>query len=225
MQSCNGPSRAEPITLLYCLIRDSPNLQGQVPVFISLRKRVNQLYARALGSLYVVFYYSQGFDGGILSGLHTGWTYLLLRTEKGSETTLRNVNKLVSQELLWLRHGNSSGTQRKENGRRWKPVPEDWWRDNRDSLCAVVNCRAWIGGSSTVNCKCAINRVTNPNPTSITLFKRVRIDIGIWEDAGFRNSTEYGILTYVMWNQKGSWNIFIYISKKYHKYKSPWFRV
>jgi hypothetical protein len=31
-----------------------------------------------------------------------------------------------SQELLWLRHGDSSGTQRKGNASRWKPVPENW---------------------------------------------------------------------------------------------------
>jgi hypothetical protein len=30
-------------------IRDSPNLEGQVPVFISPRKRVTRLYPRALG--------------------------------------------------------------------------------------------------------------------------------------------------------------------------------
>jgi hypothetical protein len=51
MQSLNGPSRAEPITILYCLIWDSPNLEGQVPVFISPRNRLSQLYPRALGLL------------------------------------------------------------------------------------------------------------------------------------------------------------------------------
>jgi hypothetical protein len=54
VQSLNGPSRAEPVTIFYCLIWDSPNLEGQVPVFISPRNRVAQLYPRALGSLYVV---------------------------------------------------------------------------------------------------------------------------------------------------------------------------
>jgi hypothetical protein len=34
MQSFNGPSRAEPVTVLYSLIGDSPNLEGQAPVFI-----------------------------------------------------------------------------------------------------------------------------------------------------------------------------------------------
>jgi hypothetical protein len=33
----------------YCLIWDSPNLEGQVPVFISPRNRVAQLYPSALG--------------------------------------------------------------------------------------------------------------------------------------------------------------------------------
>jgi hypothetical protein len=35
LQSFNGPSRAEPVTILYRLIWHSPNLEGQVPVFIS----------------------------------------------------------------------------------------------------------------------------------------------------------------------------------------------
>jgi hypothetical protein len=76
----------------------------------------------------------------------------------------------VSQELLLLTHGDSSVNHRKEIVRRWKPLPEDWWRDNRLrrlSTCAVVNCRKreidieWIKLKS---CKCPINPVTNPNP-------------------------------------------------------------
>jgi hypothetical protein len=38
----------------FTLTCDSPNLKGQVPVFIYPRNRVAQLYPRALGSLYVV---------------------------------------------------------------------------------------------------------------------------------------------------------------------------
>jgi hypothetical protein len=45
-----GRSPAEFTTIFYCLIWDSPNLEGQVPVFISPRNRVAQLYPRALGS-------------------------------------------------------------------------------------------------------------------------------------------------------------------------------
>jgi hypothetical protein len=44
VQSPIGPRRAEPLTKLYSLIWDSPNLEGQVPVFISPRNRAAQLY-------------------------------------------------------------------------------------------------------------------------------------------------------------------------------------
>jgi hypothetical protein len=37
----------------------------------------------------------------------------------------------ASQELLWLRHGDSSSTQRKGKVRRWNPLPEGWLRDSR----------------------------------------------------------------------------------------------
>jgi hypothetical protein len=53
-------------------IRDSPNLEGQVPVFISPRNRVARLYPQALGSLFVASYNSQGYGGGIRPRLHTG---------------------------------------------------------------------------------------------------------------------------------------------------------
>jgi hypothetical protein len=39
--------------ILLSQIRDSPNLEGQVPVFISARKTVVQLYPQALASLFV----------------------------------------------------------------------------------------------------------------------------------------------------------------------------
>jgi hypothetical protein len=37
------------MNIFYCLIWDSPNLEGQVPVFITPRNRVAQLYPLALG--------------------------------------------------------------------------------------------------------------------------------------------------------------------------------
>jgi hypothetical protein len=46
-------------------IRNSPNLEGQVPVSICPRNRVAQLYPQALGSLFVASYDSQGYGGGI----------------------------------------------------------------------------------------------------------------------------------------------------------------
>jgi hypothetical protein len=33
---------------------------------------------------------------------------------------------IVRQELLWVRHRDSSRIQRNGNVRRWKPVPDDW---------------------------------------------------------------------------------------------------
>jgi hypothetical protein len=42
--------------ILLSQIRDSPNLESHVPVFISSRNRVAQLYPQALGSLFVASY-------------------------------------------------------------------------------------------------------------------------------------------------------------------------
>jgi hypothetical protein len=64
-------SRATQCHLLLSQIRDSPNLEGQVPVFISSSNRVTRLYSQTLGSLFVS-YDSQGYGGGIRSSLHTG---------------------------------------------------------------------------------------------------------------------------------------------------------
>jgi hypothetical protein len=43
-------------TIFYCLIWDSPNVEVQVPIFISPRNRVAQSYPRALGSLFIPSY-------------------------------------------------------------------------------------------------------------------------------------------------------------------------
>jgi hypothetical protein len=50
----------------------SPNLEGQVPVFISPRNRVARLYPQALNSVFVASYDSQGYGGGIRTRLHSG---------------------------------------------------------------------------------------------------------------------------------------------------------
>jgi hypothetical protein len=58
-------------------IQDFPNLEGQIPVFISPRNSVAQLYPQALGSFSVASYDSQGYGGGIRPRLHTGtWTVI-----------------------------------------------------------------------------------------------------------------------------------------------------
>jgi hypothetical protein len=69
-QSLTGPSPIELTAIFNCLIWDSPNLEGQVPVFISPQNRVVQLYLRTLGSLFVASYDSQGYGGGILTFFH-----------------------------------------------------------------------------------------------------------------------------------------------------------
>jgi hypothetical protein len=58
--------------ILLSQIRVSSNLEGQVPLFISPRNRVAQLYPQALGSLFVASYDSQGYGGGIRTRLHAG---------------------------------------------------------------------------------------------------------------------------------------------------------
>jgi hypothetical protein len=58
--------------ILLSQIRDSPNLEGQIPVFISPRNRVAQLYPQAPGSIFVASYESQGYGGGIRPRFYTG---------------------------------------------------------------------------------------------------------------------------------------------------------
>jgi hypothetical protein len=58
--------------ILLSQVQDSPNLEGQVPIFITPRKKVAQLYPRALGSLFVASYDSQGYSGVIRIRLHVG---------------------------------------------------------------------------------------------------------------------------------------------------------
>jgi hypothetical protein len=64
-------------TTFYCLIWDSCNLEGQVPVFIYPRKRVAQLYPPGTGFPSCRLYDSQGYGAVILTLLHTGnnWSW------------------------------------------------------------------------------------------------------------------------------------------------------
>jgi hypothetical protein len=65
-------SRGTHSHVLLSQIRDSPNQEGKVPVFISPRNRVARLHPQALGSLLVASYDSQCYSGGIRPRLHTG---------------------------------------------------------------------------------------------------------------------------------------------------------
>jgi hypothetical protein len=49
--------------ILVSQVRDSPNLESQVPLFIYPMNRVARLYPQALGSLFVVSYVSQDYGG------------------------------------------------------------------------------------------------------------------------------------------------------------------
>jgi hypothetical protein len=50
--------------ILLSQIWDFHNLEGEVPIFISPRNRVVQLYPQALGSNFIASYDSQGYGGG-----------------------------------------------------------------------------------------------------------------------------------------------------------------
>jgi hypothetical protein len=58
--------------ILLSQIRDSPNLEGQVPLVMSHCDRMAKLYPQAMGSLFVASYNSQGYGGGIRTHLHIG---------------------------------------------------------------------------------------------------------------------------------------------------------
>jgi hypothetical protein len=61
--------------ILLSQIRDFPNLEGQVLVFLSPRNRVARLYPQALGPPFLASYDSQGYGGGIRTRLHmAGYT-------------------------------------------------------------------------------------------------------------------------------------------------------
>jgi hypothetical protein len=60
------PESGEPHEhILLSQFRDSYNLEAQVLVLISPRKRVARLQPQALGSLFVASYDAQGYGGGI----------------------------------------------------------------------------------------------------------------------------------------------------------------
>jgi hypothetical protein len=65
-------SRSTHDNILLTQIRDTPSLEGQIPVFIFLRNKVAHLYPQALGSIFVVSYDTQGCGGCIRPRLHAG---------------------------------------------------------------------------------------------------------------------------------------------------------
>jgi hypothetical protein len=64
--------------ILLSQIGHFPNLESHVPVFISPRDRVAQLYPQVQGSLFVASYDSQDYGGGIRPRLHMGLVLMKL---------------------------------------------------------------------------------------------------------------------------------------------------
>jgi hypothetical protein len=97
-------SRSEPVTILYCLIRDSPNLNGQVPVFISPMNRVAQLYPGALRfPLCCLLHDSQGYGGGILALPQPGGPcpgIYILQEQNGPVQSQSHVTNKASQSVF-----------------------------------------------------------------------------------------------------------------------------
>jgi hypothetical protein len=58
--------------ILLSYIRDFPNVEGQVSVFISPRNRVARLYTQVLCYLFIASYDSQGYIGNIRPRLQEG---------------------------------------------------------------------------------------------------------------------------------------------------------
>jgi hypothetical protein len=92
--------------ILLSQIRDSRNLEGQVPVSISPRKRVTWLYPQTLGSLFVASYVSQGYGAGIRTRFHAGLSLNVsdrpyyLRVEDRCNRSLRNARKSPSDYMM-----------------------------------------------------------------------------------------------------------------------------
>jgi hypothetical protein len=57
--------------ILLSQIRDSSNMENQVPIFTSPRNMVVKSYPQALGSLFVTYDDWHGYDGGIRTRLYT----------------------------------------------------------------------------------------------------------------------------------------------------------
>jgi hypothetical protein len=69
--------------ILLSQIRDSPNLEGQVPVFISPQEQGDPVIPPGTGFTFVAFYESQGYGGGIRPCLHTFCSILLNTSSDG----------------------------------------------------------------------------------------------------------------------------------------------
>jgi hypothetical protein len=76
------------LVLARAVIHRFDYLHGQVPVFISHRNRMGRLYPQALRSLFVAYYDSQGYSGGMRPRPHTG--------DSSSQADFQLTTKLVN---------------------------------------------------------------------------------------------------------------------------------
>jgi hypothetical protein len=77
-----------------------PNLEDQVPVFISPRNRVAQLYPRALGSLFVVSYDSQGLRWRYSNPPPHGLLYICVYG-CSRQSGLQDYNRTRKKSISW----------------------------------------------------------------------------------------------------------------------------
>jgi hypothetical protein len=87
-------------------ILDSPNLEGQVLVFISPRNRLAQLYPQVREALFAVSCDSQGYGGDIRTRLHAGYSHLnydwLLLYNIGTDRQTKHFQSLIQTNVCWL---------------------------------------------------------------------------------------------------------------------------
>jgi hypothetical protein len=82
-------------------LRPTPNLEDQIPVFMSPSDRVTQLYPQAPGSLSVAFYDSQGYGGGIPTRLGRAVAQALASHRGGPGSRPGSVWSLWSTKRHW----------------------------------------------------------------------------------------------------------------------------
>jgi hypothetical protein len=94
-------SRGTHDQILLSQIRESPNLEGQVPILIFPRNRVARLHTQALDSLFIASYDVQGYGGGIRPRLHIGVTREVhLNVYKPSSYLRGNTLSITKANLL-----------------------------------------------------------------------------------------------------------------------------
>jgi hypothetical protein len=94
---CSGLSPMGFKTIFYCPNSwDSPNLESQVPVFISPRNMVAEIYHQSLGSFSVISYTLHG----ILSSLYTGLKYGIIYFFFGGGDKITLIQYLKHRQIV-----------------------------------------------------------------------------------------------------------------------------